>query len=129
MSQPNTTSQKPKPDSTAEKNLSRWMYLPRRIPSMSETATFTLPISDLRIFSTTSALPRVSALVFRDAVFLTIGAARGDREIVGKGWRGEPGRLGRIVPAAHAHGVRGMGLRHEGFGLALREDPALQREA
>src|SRR6185503_3316373 len=124
MSQPNTTSQKPKPPSTAEKNLSRWMYLPRRMPSMSETATFTLAVSDLRSFSTMSALARVSVLVFRDAVFLAMGAARGDREVVGKGWRGEPGRLGRVVPTAHAHGVRGMRLRHEGAGLALREDPA-----
>src|SRR6185312_6515100 len=55
MSQPNTTSQKPKPPSTAEKNLSRCMYLPRRIPSMSATATFTFVAPDSRISSSTEA--------------------------------------------------------------------------
>ena len=37
-SQPKTTLQKPKPLSAAERNLSTWMYLPRRIPSTSATA-------------------------------------------------------------------------------------------
>ncbi len=37
-SQPSTTSQKPRPFSRAEKNLSRSMYLPRRMPSLSKTA-------------------------------------------------------------------------------------------
>src|SRR6185436_15886284 len=58
MSQPKTTSQKPKPPSTAEKNLSRCRYLPRSTPSMSETATFTLPTPDLRMTSTMSPASR-----------------------------------------------------------------------
>src|SRR5688572_26249664 len=61
MSQPKTTSQKPKPPSTAEKNLSRCRYLPRRIPSMSETATLILPTFDLRIASTI-AVPALATL-------------------------------------------------------------------
>jgi hypothetical protein len=64
MSQPNTTSQKPKPLSTAEKNLSRWMYLPRSTPSMSETATFTLPMVDLRIASTMVEASFISFFAF-----------------------------------------------------------------
>src|SRR5687767_9393341 len=63
MSQPRTTSQNPKPPSTAEKNLSRWMYFPRRMPSMSETATFTLPTWDLRIASTIGCEPLIPALL------------------------------------------------------------------
>ena len=47
MSQPNTTSQKPNPPSTADANLSLCRYLPRRTPSMSVTATFTLPEAEL----------------------------------------------------------------------------------
>src|SRR5689334_22235077 len=69
MSQPNTTSQKPKPPSTAEKNLSRWMYLPRRMPSMSETATFTLPSGDLRIASRMPAVSFFALAVFLRAAF------------------------------------------------------------
>ena len=41
QSQPSTTSQKPKPPSSDEMNLSREMYLPRMMPSMSKTPTFT----------------------------------------------------------------------------------------
>src|SRR5436305_754374 len=55
MSQPNTTSQKPKPPSTAEKNLSRCRYLPRSTPSMSAAATLTLPTGALRTASSTLA--------------------------------------------------------------------------
>src|SRR6185436_16534270 len=40
-SQPKTTSQKPKPPSAAEKNLSLCRYFPRSTPSMSDTATLT----------------------------------------------------------------------------------------
>src|SRR5215472_4764531 len=53
MSQPNTTSQKPKPPSAAEKNLSLWRYLPRSTPSMSETATLTRLPGELRTASST----------------------------------------------------------------------------
>src|SRR5450432_1632079 len=53
MSQPNTTSQKPKPPSTAEKNLSLCRYLPRRTPSMSATATLTRWPGSLRTASST----------------------------------------------------------------------------
>src|SRR4030095_11114091 len=55
MPQPNTTSQNPKPPSTAETNLSLWMYLPRRMPSMSETATLTRCPGDLRTAAMTWA--------------------------------------------------------------------------
>src|SRR5664280_1147858 len=52
MSQPKTTSQKPKPPpgggSAAPRNLSRWRYLPRSTPSMSLTATLTLSLPLLR---------------------------------------------------------------------------------
>src|SRR5688572_14332294 len=47
-SQPNTTLQKPKPDSLAETNLSRCRYLPRKTPSISVIATFTLLAPALR---------------------------------------------------------------------------------
>src|SRR5512140_2484773 len=47
MSQPNTTSQNPNPPSTADMNLSLCRYLPRMTPSMSVTATFTLPDAEL----------------------------------------------------------------------------------
>src|ERR1700732_4461382 len=40
-SHPSTTSQNPMPCSSAEKNLWRSMYLPRRIPSLSKTPTLT----------------------------------------------------------------------------------------
>src|SRR3989440_1170903 len=40
-SHPSTTSQNPMPWSSAEKNLWRSMYLPRRIPSLSKTPTLT----------------------------------------------------------------------------------------
>src|SRR5215471_7445079 len=53
MSQPNTTSQKPKPPSAAEKNLSLWRYLPRSTPSISETATLTRLPAELRTASST----------------------------------------------------------------------------
>src|SRR5689334_3918864 len=48
MSQPSTTSQKPKPPLAAPSNLSMCRYLPRRTPSMSLTATFTLVAPLLR---------------------------------------------------------------------------------
>src|SRR5215813_1178021 len=44
MSQPNTTSQKPKPPLTAEKNFSAETYLPRQMPSTSTAPTFALVI-------------------------------------------------------------------------------------
>src|SRR5258706_6090713 len=53
MSQPKTTSQKPKPPSAAEKNLSLWRYLPRSTPSMSDTATLTRLPGALRTASST----------------------------------------------------------------------------
>ena len=43
MSQPNTTLQNPNPPSAADRNLSLCRYLPRKTPSMSVTATLTLP--------------------------------------------------------------------------------------
>src|SRR5215813_452275 len=58
MSQPNTTSQKPKPPSAAEKNLSLWMYFPRSTPSMSDTATLTRVPSLLRTVSSTFSTDR-----------------------------------------------------------------------
>src|SRR5439155_13577787 len=54
MSQPKTTSQKPKPLSAAEKNLSLCRYLPRSTPSMSDTATLTRLPDDSRTASSTS---------------------------------------------------------------------------
>src|SRR6188768_2351527 len=52
MSQPKTTSQKPKPPpgegSAAPRNLSMCRYLPRSTPSMSLTATLTLLLPLLR---------------------------------------------------------------------------------
>src|SRR6516165_1466048 len=42
MSQPNTTSQKPKPPLAAERNFSAEMYLPRQMPSTSTAPTFAL---------------------------------------------------------------------------------------
>src|SRR5678815_2979462 len=128
MSQPNTTSQKPKPDSTAEKNLSRWMYLPRRMPSMSETATFTLPTCDRRSDSTTS-LARASLRTFFIATFLGMGTPLGDREVMGQGRRRLAGDLGAVVPAAHAHRIGRERPGHEGFDLRFRKDSALEREA
>src|SRR5690349_13255088 len=57
MSQPSTTSQKPKPPSRAERNLSTWMYLPRRMPSMSWTPTLTwVSPRCLTIFSASAAV-------------------------------------------------------------------------
>src|SRR5688572_3590118 len=87
MSQPKTTSQKPKPPSTAEKNLSRWMYLPRRMPSMSETATFTLPtVLDLRIASTADS-PLVG--IFDFAITPPAGGSRREERGGGVGEAGE----------------------------------------
>ena len=59
MSQPSTTLQKPKPDSTADRNLSLCRYLPRSTPSMSLTATL-MRLASLRRISSTMRL----ALVF-----------------------------------------------------------------
>src|SRR6476659_1214161 len=53
MSQPRTTSQNPKPLSTAEYNLSLCRYLPRSTPSMSDTATLTRCPGDSRMASST----------------------------------------------------------------------------
>src|SRR5258706_6853492 len=54
MSQPNTTLQNPKPLSSADRNLSLWIYFPRNTPSMSVTATLTRaagdPFTDSMIF-------------------------------------------------------------------------------
>src|SRR5205809_4259434 len=129
MSHPNTTLQKPKPPSTAEKNLSRWMYLPRRIPSMSETATFTFPMVEFRSASTMPPASRASLRVRFMAGFLGMGAPGGDGEEMGKGRRGLSGGLGGIIPAPHSYGVGGERLRHEGIGLASREGAALQLQA
>src|SRR6266581_3952533 len=62
MSQPNTTSQKPKPPSTAEKNLSLWRYLPRSTPSMSDTATLTRLPAALRTASSTFLAGRLCGM-------------------------------------------------------------------
>src|SRR3954452_15993106 len=53
MSQPSTTSQKPKPPLAAPSNLSMCRYLPRSTPSMSLTATLTLVAPLLRSRSIT----------------------------------------------------------------------------
>src|SRR5450756_1514508 len=56
MSQPSTTSQKPKPPlgsgSTTPRNLVACRYLPRNTPSMSLTATLTHCAPDLRMAAT-----------------------------------------------------------------------------
>src|SRR5581483_4172209 len=55
MSQPSTTSQKPKPPAggaaAAERNLSLLRYFPRSTPSMSATATFTFCAGERRTCS------------------------------------------------------------------------------
>src|SRR6266568_1570351 len=70
MSQPNTTSQKPKPPSTAEKNLSLWRYLPRSTPSMSDTATLTLLPAALRTASSTFLAGRFCGMDDFPLIFL-----------------------------------------------------------
>src|SRR5688572_9956172 len=133
MSQPNTTLQKPKPPSTAARNLSLWMYLPRRIPSMSETPTLTLPRGEARIWSRTSWCLSGAGFFFRTSAFIRYScldsAARGDFQEVRKrrcrGFR----NLRGIVPAPHANGIGCVGLRHEGLPLMPREDAALERRS
>src|SRR6202165_5566719 len=108
MSQPNTTSQKPKPLSTAEKNLSRWMYLPRSTPSMSDTATFTLPMVDLRIASTMVEASFISGFGFfmsllSVSALIRNRAAGSDLEVVIERGRELARDLGGVVPAANAN--------------------------
>src|SRR5574339_582101 len=62
MSQPYTTSQNPKPPSTAEANLSLCRTLPRRMPSMSETATFTPGVGDLSTSATIALSERAAGI-------------------------------------------------------------------
>src|SRR5438874_4449103 len=135
MSQPKTTSQKPKPPSTAEKNLSLWMYLPRSTPSMSETATFTLGLAELRIASRTDAwsVTCFSALVIPvgslRARILGERAALRDLQIMRQGACGGARDLGDVVPPAHAQRAVAVRLRQELARLSLGEDPALEGEA
>src|SRR5215831_2919883 len=68
MSQPNTTSQNPKPPSSAPSNLSRCRYLPRRTPSMSDTATFTFASGEARTAASTGS----SAVAFRAVFFFEL---------------------------------------------------------
>ena len=62
QSQPSTTSQKPKPDSSAEINLSRCRYLPRNTPSMSVTPTLKALKSPERTRSISASVDRFSRL-------------------------------------------------------------------
>src|SRR5437870_8696374 len=122
MSQPKTTSQKPNPPSTAEKNLSLWMYLPRSTPSMSETATFTLPAGELRTDSRTAAW---SSTCFSDLVMR--GLLPGGTDVGAK----PAGRILGEFPMQHARKeilhpsdqVRMAALvRHAGHEIELHRD-------
>src|SRR6185437_10300725 len=114
MSQPNTTSQKPKPDSTAEKNLSRCMYLPRRMPSTSQTATLTLVVSEARISSRTEAC----SCNGREVSFI----ARS-----GVGARFDCGTAGKIPAIPPRLSSPGFALEH--LGHAAGRDAAHEAEA
>src|SRR5512134_400606 len=94
MSQPNTTSQKPNPPSTADSNLSLCRYLPRKTPSMSVTATLTLPLAEACTFF--SAL-RAPSLAGPDLDLLAIGLS--------SAWRASLTQLSQM--STHAAGSRG----------------------
>src|SRR4029078_12299429 len=82
MSQPNTTSQNPKPPSAAEKNLSLCRYLPRNTPSMSDTATFTRLPAALRPSSSTFLAGSSLGMTLRLPGFLVLILTR----VQGSSW-------------------------------------------
>src|SRR5436189_4831383 len=108
MSQPKTTSQKPNPPSTAEKNLSRWMYLPRRMPSMSQTPTFTFSTGEPRTESRISSWRPAVDLVFFASSFIYCSRVKPEQ-----GGLGEIPEVARRYPFVRSewNGLGSM-LRH-----------------
>src|SRR4030095_14890165 len=105
MSQPNTTSQKPNPPSTAEKNLSLCRYLPRNTPSMSDTATLTrLPAALRTASSTFLAGTSVGMNLFSpDFAAVPLGGARACSRRLGVGWSVDPGANRLVLRKPRGH--------------------------
>src|SRR5580698_9363762 len=114
-SQPSTTSQKPMPFSRAERNLARSMNLPRRIPSLSNTATLTWLSPRSSTIARACAAVRTSSGCMKRSL---LNSSRQAAALVGGGL--EPPRVDLDSPAGLG-GNRDLAVPHL-VGI-LKEEP------